>query len=256
MNLQFPNVTLLIAHYNRSKSLERLLASFRDLGFKFGDIVVSDDGSKPEHQEYIKGLQSTFNFRLITAEKNRGLGNNNNKGQDAVKTPLTLYVQEDFDPTQKFPQAFTDGVSMLSEYPDIDLVRFYAYEVHPYLKPFKYDYNEMLFGVFKWHLHKMWLYSDHPHLRRSNFFSKFGRYPEGLKVEETEYRMMISFLKNKGKAVIYKDIRALFDQKNSQAEPSTVRRNVWRNSGNPLISLTRHLYRHAKFNYYYLFKKV
>ena len=40
-----------------------------------------------------------------------GLGNNINKGQDAVKTPLTLYVQEDFTPAAIFPESFTHGTS-------------------------------------------------------------------------------------------------------------------------------------------------
>ena len=75
----FSDVTLLVTHYNRSRSMERLLHSFRNLNISFGDIVVSDDGSKPEHLDYLKSLQSSLNFRLITTEKNKGLGNNINK---------------------------------------------------------------------------------------------------------------------------------------------------------------------------------
>ena len=95
---EFNKITLLVTHYNRSQSLERLLQSFADQQIVFGDIVVSDDGSKPEHLERLKLDEKKFGFRLITAAKNAGLGNNINKGQDAVKTPYTLYVQEDFDP--------------------------------------------------------------------------------------------------------------------------------------------------------------
>src|SRR5215217_1207972 len=103
---QFDDVTLLITHYNRSQSLEQLLKSFAVLHCKFEDIVVSDDGSKPEHIDYLHTLQRQFEFRLITTPKNRGLGNNINKGQDAVQTPLTLYVQEDFTPALIFPEKF------------------------------------------------------------------------------------------------------------------------------------------------------
>jgi glycosyltransferase involved in cell wall biosynthesis len=94
----FQDTTLLITHYNRSESLERLLTSFEDLNCRFGDIVVSDDGSKPEHLTKVKSLANRFNFTLVTTPVNKGLGNNINKGQDAVKTPYTLYVQEDFQP--------------------------------------------------------------------------------------------------------------------------------------------------------------
>src|SRR5688572_15299793 len=110
----FKGVTLMVTHYNRSRSLERLLNSFKNLNCTFEDIVVSDDGSKPEHQEYIKSLHNMFTFRLITTEKNKGLGNNINKGQDAVKTKYTLYVQEDFDPTAVFPERFTDALDLIN----------------------------------------------------------------------------------------------------------------------------------------------
>src|SRR5581483_5614559 len=92
----FPSVTLLITHYNRSSSLERLLAHFRQLGCTFGEIIVADDASKPEHIDKIKSLQPLYLFRLLTVPQNGGLGRNLNRGQDAVKTPYTLYVQEDF----------------------------------------------------------------------------------------------------------------------------------------------------------------
>ena len=45
----FPAVTLLITHYNRSNSLERLLNAFKALDVIFGDIIVSDDSSKEVH---------------------------------------------------------------------------------------------------------------------------------------------------------------------------------------------------------------
>src|SRR5690349_6643889 len=174
----FPDVTLLITHYNRSRSLERLLRRFRDLSCAFGDIVVSDDGSKPEHLEYIGNLKQHFDFNLVTTEKNKGLGNNINKGQDAVKTPFTLYVQEDFDPTDIFPASFEKAVNIFRSREDLDIIRFYAYFKYPYLKPYKDGFSEMEFGLMKPGYRKFYYYSDHPHLRRSNFLHKFGRYPE------------------------------------------------------------------------------
>jgi len=252
---RFDEVTLLITHYNRSRSLERLLTSFRNLGCSFGDIVVSDDGSKPEHLDYIKSLESPFQCRVVTTPKNKGLGNNINKGQDAVRTPYTLYVQEDFDPTRVFPGHFRDSLDIIKKRNDIDIIRFYAYSKYPYLGPAEKGFAEMRFGLFRPGYMKFYQYSDHPHLRRSNFFEKFGRYVEGEKVEKTEYLMMMSFLRKKGKGLQYENIHDLFEQKNSSAEPSTVRRNYWRESGSSAIGGMRHLYRHLKLNVDYLFKK-
>lgn len=51
ITFEFPEVTLVITHYNRSTSLERLLQSIKDLKCSFNEIIVSDDGSKLEHLE-------------------------------------------------------------------------------------------------------------------------------------------------------------------------------------------------------------
>ena len=252
---QFDKVTLLITHYNRSESLERLLASFVSLNCNFDDIVVSDDGSKPENLEKVRALQPKYHFRLITTPKNKGLGNNINKGQAAVTTPYTLYVQEDFVPNPVFRDCMTNAMKFMEDMGDLDMVRFYAYFKYPYLKPLAHGFSEMKFRIWYLGYKKFHVYSDHPHLRRTSFPEKFGRYMEGVKGDVTEYRMVISFLRNKGKALFYNDYRNVFDQKNSAAEPSTMKRNFWRESDNPLVAWLRDLYRHYKFNRDYFFMK-
>ena len=240
----FEEVTLLITHYNRSKSLERLLASFQHLKVGFGDVVVSDDGSKPENLENVKVLQKIFNFRLITTPVNRGLGNNINKGQDAVNTPYTLYVQEDFEPKPVFVQHFSDALQFMKEDKALDIARFYAYFKYPYLKPYGKGFSEMIFKVSPFannHL-KFYVYSDHPHLRRSSFLEKFGRYPEGIKGDITEYRMALSFIKKNGKGIFYDNFNDLFYQKNSPDEPSTMGRSSWRESRNIFALAVRAVY--------------
>ncbi len=249
MEYSFSEVTLLVTHYNRSSSLEHLLHSFQKLGVSFGGVVVSDDGSKPEHLSKLRQLQKEFTFDLITTEKNKGLGNNINKGQDAVQTPYTLYVQEDFEPTRAFPDRFVDALGFMNQDASLDIVRFYAYIPYPYMRPKGQGFSEMIFPAWATNYKKIYYYSDHPHLRRSNFFEKFGRYPEGMKGDKTEYEMCISFLKNKGKGLFYNDFQSLFTQKNSEAEPSTMTRSSISQSENPVISLVRDLYRQLKYNY-------
>lgn len=256
----FKDVTLLITHYNRSRSLERLLANFQQLGCSFGDIVVSDDCSKPEHVDYIKSLHSKFNFRLITTPKNGGLGNNINKGQDAVTTPFTLYVQEDFDPKPGFKEHFPDALEIIKGKSDIDIIRFYAYFKYPYLKPFGKGFSEMIFKPWLPGYYKFYQYSDHPHLRRSSFLQKFGRYVEGENVDKTEYKMSISFLRKKGKGLFYNEFTTIFDQVNTSAEPSTASyRKEWKNSKNPAVLLLRAIYlqfKFVKFNFDLLFMRL
>ncbi|PSR56655.1 glycosyl transferase family 2 [Adhaeribacter arboris] len=246
----FEGITLLITHYNRSHSLERLLRTFKEQNCSFQDIVVSDDGSKIEHLTKLKDLQAILPFRLITTEKNQGLGHNINKGQDAVNTPYTLYIQEDFVPKPIFNRSLQNALSFMAEKKELDMVRFYAYFKYPFLKPYKNGFSEMLFSPWPWYwgYQKFYYYSDHPHLRRSNFLEKFGRYPEGLKGDVTEYRMMMSFIQKKGQGLFYDNFQSLFDQQNSSAEPSTMKRNYWRESEQPLVTVARHFYRHLKFN--------
>lgn len=245
----FPDITLLITHYNRSASLERLLEAFKKQHITFGDIVVSDDGSKAEHLVKLKELELFYPISLITTAVNRGLGNNINKGQDAVKTPYTLYVQEDFDPFPEYGAHLKDALDIMVERPDIDMMRFYAYFKYPYLKPYRNGYSEMMFKIWYPGYRKFHCYSDHPHLRRSSFLKKFGRYREGIKGDRTEFLMALSFLKHKGKAMFYENYKGLFDQVNSADEPSTMKRSDLRQSNNPLIAFARMIYRNVKHTY-------
>jgi glycosyltransferase involved in cell wall biosynthesis len=249
----FNGVTLLVTHYNRSVSLERLLSAFREQDCFFEDIVVSDDGSMPEHLIRIQALQQIYNFRLITTPVNKGLGHNMNKGQDAVRTDLVLYVQEDFVPSADFLPRFSEALTYMNTRPELDIIRFYAYFRYPYLKPAGNGFSQMRFKLWYLGYRKFYMYSDHPHLRRRNFLEKFGRYTEGVKGDVTEYRMMMSFLQQGGKGLFYEDYKALFEQYNSSDEPSTMKRDYWRESNHYLISMLRHLYRHVRFNYDFLF---
>jgi len=244
----FKEVTLLITHYNRSNSLERLLEAFTKRECTFGNIVVSDDASKPEHLKKISDLQQQYSFRLITAQKNGGLGNNINKGQDTVNTPYTLYVQEDFVPTKEFAANFENAYKIMQEKSDLDIIRFYAYFKYPYLKPFRSDFSEMIFKPWYPGYMKFYYYSDHPHLRRSDFFTKFGRYAEGINADKTEYRMCISFIKNKGKGLFYDKFKTLFLQVNSLEEPTTaIHRADWKTQKNLLVLLLRAMYLQVKY---------
>ena len=242
----FSQVALLITHYNRSQSLKNLLQTFNNQKVIFGEIVVSDDGSEPRHQLELEKLQTEFNFRLIKSFQNKGLGNNINKGQDAVTKPYTLYIQEDFVPKPPFASHLQEALQLMDSNNELDLTRFYAYFSYPKLQPYKNGFSEMIFSRATVNHLKFYVYSDHPHLRRSSFFEKFGRYPEGIKGDLTEYQMAISFIKNNGKGLFYNQFDSLFDQCNSCAEPSTMKRSQWRQSKNFMVQTVRAVYLYFK----------
>jgi len=252
----FNEITLLVTHYNRSMSLERLLKSFAGRQIRFKEIVVSDDGSKSEHIKNLELFKDEYGIRLELAERNKGLANNINKGQRAVNTPFTLYVQEDFIPTERFGKSLADGFEFMQENSKIDLVRFYAYRKHPYLKPLKNGFSEMEFHFWRPNAHQFNCYSDHPHLRRSSFLDKFGDYEEGIKSDRAEFKMAMSFVQHKGKAIIHNDFREIFIQENSSAEPSQVARKKLKKqiqlSDSFFIKIVRSVYRNVKFRAEYL----
>lgn len=253
MPFHFPTVTLLVTHYNRSQSLARLLQAFQKQEITFGNIVVSDDGSKLEQIDKLNDLVPQYQFNLVTTPQNKGLGNNINKGQDAVTTAYTLYVQEDFDPFPGYGKQLKNALSIMNERADVDMVRFYAYFKYPYLKPYRDGFSEMIFKIWYPGYKKFHVYSDHPHLRRTTFFEKFGRYAEGIKGDRTEFLMNLSFIKKKGKAMFYEDFKGLFNQVNSSDEPSTMTRSDMRQSNNPLIVVARAVYRNVKHTWEVLF---
>lgn len=252
----FKDVCLLITHFNRSNSLERLLRTCKQLGLNFGEIVVSDDCSTPEHISQLEILQNEYQFKLITTPENRGLGNNINKGQSAVTCPLTLYVQEDFVPLNSFAEHFIDALEIMQKHKDLDIIRFYSYIRYPHLKPFDKGFSEMVYKRWSLHYLKIYYYSDHPHLRKSNFLEKFGKYTERVSVDRSEYRMCISFIQQKGKGLFFNDYKSLFKQINPEDEPSTTLRNQLTLSENILIRFIRDIYRQFRYNYDLRFLRV
>lgn len=246
----FPEVTLLVTHYNRSQSLANLLRTFRERGCSFGGIVVSDDGSRPEHQAILVDLRDEYGFDLVTTSQNKGLGNNINKGQDAVRTPYTLYVQEDFMPLEQAPDVIAAALDRMQRDSSLDLVRLYAYFPYPYCEDAGGGFSRMIFRPQIWYTNhlKFYFYSDHPHVRRSTFFDRFGRYVEGTNSDIAEFTMCLSVLKHKGKGLFYNDFTQVFDQVNSSAEPSTATfRSDWKQKQNPLVLLLRWIYLKFRF---------
>ncbi len=250
----FPGVTLLITHYNRSASLSRLLARFRELNCRFDEIVVSDDASKPEHQQKIKELQQEYGFRLVSTPVNKGFPANINRGLDAVKTPYSLYVQEDFIPSDICPAHLQDALGFMNDDKSLDYIRFWSFYRYPTLKPYGKGFSETIYNPWTLNHLSFFMYSDNPHLRRSNFFQRFGRYQEGIDGNIAEHNMSISYIQNKGKGLFYDEYQALFTHANSADEPSTFDRANWRQSRNPAFLAMRWLY--LRFKWYKSLREV
>lgn len=257
--IHFQNICLLITHYNRSKSLERLLASLQQVGCSFGELIIADDGSKKEHIEYIElELSKLYSFRIVKSPVNKGLGHNLNIGQAAATKPFILYIQEDFEPSSAFPQVLQLSEQYMQEDSSIDMTRFFAHYRYPYLKPFTKDdrFSISYFSYTATRYDKIYNYSDLPHLKRKDFSQKFGKFREGIAGDRTEYWMCISFMKKRGVVLFYNDYKALFTHANSDSEPSTMLRKQLSTSQNLFIKLLRTIYRQIRYNYDIFLKKI
>jgi glycosyltransferase involved in cell wall biosynthesis len=227
INQKFLGVTLLITHFNRSESLKRLLENLNRHQIFFEEVIVSDGGSRPEHLNSVIDLKEEYGFSLLTSPENKGLGNTINMGQDAVKTPYILYIQEDFVPKAAFADALRDAIEIAENEKEWDLIRFYSFpwSPYPYLKDYKKGFATMGFSLspfYTSHL-KFHIYSDHPHLKRRSFPEKFGRYFESRNGDVTEMSMCRTFLKRKGKALYFRDFKDLFEHDNPEDEPGLFR---------------------------------
>jgi glycosyltransferase involved in cell wall biosynthesis len=249
-----PGVTLLITHYDRSHSLERLLKAFENEGIQFESVIVSDDGSDHYHTQKIYALREQYHFQLVLSDKNRGLGHCLNKGQSAVTTPLTLYVQEDFIPTEKFKEVYRTAVELFNKDKTLDIIRFFSNFRYPYLAPYKNQFSRMYLPKLGLNYKKIYLYSDGPHLRRSNFLEKFGPYRESIHGDRTEYWMCISFIKNGGQGLFYDDFRSLFLHINTSEEPSRMERPEWNPKPNFFYVVVQYIYRQLRYNFDIVFR--
>jgi hypothetical protein len=249
----FDDVTLLITHYNRSGSVQRLLETLLAQQLRFAAIVVADDGSLPAHRQRLERLVPVYGLQLVASARNYGLGHNLNQGQAHVQTALTLYVQEDFLPTPKFGPALQQAVALMRRDAQWDLVRFFANFQYPYTTPYQGEFAAITIPPFALDYHKIYAYSDNPHLRRTTFPAKFGPYREDLPGDRTEYRMCISFIQKHGQALLHNDFQGLFAHVNTAEEPSTMQRVAWKQQPSPLLTLAKTLYRQVKYNYDLLF---
>lgn len=247
--IRYKDVTLLITHYNRTNSLERLLISVQKLDVVFAEVIVSDDASDEAHLLLLKELQSVYHFTIITAEKNGGLAANINKGQRAVTSAYILYVQEDFEITPFFKSVLPEAVSLMEADKGLDLVRFFAHFRYPYLEPYQGDFEEVSIPGLALDYTKIYAYSDTPHLKRVSFEKKFGAYREDLVADRMEYRMCLSFIANKGRCIINRHYASLFIHENLSVEPSTAKRPFRQSSKDFLIQIARFWYRQIRYNW-------
>lgn len=149
------SIDVIIPHRNRSKYLNELLSSVKNMTDLHISVIVVDDASHPNELEKITNLKKKYDFDLIPlrSEKPNGAGFARNIALDHCKSEYVLFADSD--------DFFYDNVwqiisGIIKEYPDKDLYHFTTDSVEEdgskgkrltytncYLKFIKHNYDNL-----------------------------------------------------------------------------------------------------------------
>lgn len=189
-------LSVLITHYNRPEALAICIAAIRKLEFSVPiELVVSDDGSKPEH---VKELHKLAIDTLVTTPTNKGLASNLNRGIKACKGNYIMYVQEDFIIKPEILQVLSESMSLLDSN-TLDMVRFRANYVFNHLIPLTAHINKIPKFSFRNFNINTFQYSDNPFLTTPAFFERLDYFLENTSGPYGETEFAIRVLNSKAK---------------------------------------------------------
>tara|TARA_B100000686_G_scaffold349563_1_gene443252 strand:+ start:2141 stop:2947 length:807 start_codon:yes stop_codon:yes gene_type:complete len=182
-----PKVSVVFITYNRPDFLVESINGIKNnCKYPNLELVVSDDCTKPSIEKHLDNLAID---KISKSKTNQGLGANTNKGIRAASGEYILHLQDDFECISTEP-FIEKSIQIMQTHSDIGLVRLH----HSTMFPNKIDYelsdgtpySILEFDQPKDMKNNIYIYSDHPHLKKSDFHDKSGYFTEGLKVGETE----------------------------------------------------------------------
>lgn len=178
------DVSVLFITYNRSDLLEIAFQSIReqmDFGSLRVEYVVSDDATDaPNH---LKILSMPFD-KFVIAERNMGLGNNQNKGIAATSGRYILQIQDDLEFIGDKALVLT-ALEILESDHDIGIIQLIN-QTPSVPHEVRYLENGTRYLVFENDRIPQIRdsgarpYSDQPHLKRRQFCEDIGPYKEGI----------------------------------------------------------------------------
>lgn len=192
------DVSVLFITYNRSDLLKIALQSIRermDFGNLRVEFVVSDDASDAPHHSKI--LSMPFD-KFVIAERNMGLGNNQNKGIAATSGRYILEIQDDFEFIGDKVLIFT-ALEILESDHDVGIIQL-TNETPSAPHEVRYLENGTRYLVFENdgipQLRDTGArpYSDRPHLKRRQFCEEIGPYRECMRLDlmELTYQQQVA----------------------------------------------------------------
>jgi glycosyltransferase involved in cell wall biosynthesis len=182
----WPLVSVVFVTYKRFDLLKLTVESFlRKTDYPNLELVVADDASGDEVQQQIRTLPvDVFAF----AERNRGLGANNNLGLRHCSGECILMLQDDWE-CHGPNEYLRNAVSVMQANPSVGIINFVGAD-HPPDRDQRLEGSDepcyvtpkALAGGHMEHF----LYSDNPHLRSRAMMDFMGFYLEDRDMEKCE----------------------------------------------------------------------
>jgi len=101
--------SVILPAYNNISTIERLLNSLRNQSMSLDEfeIIAVDGGSTDGTREYLESINFEGSFKLIKQEKNLGIGSARNRGINAAKSKILLFIDCDMEVEKEWVETHT-----------------------------------------------------------------------------------------------------------------------------------------------------
>lgn len=197
--LDYPPVSIQICTYNRPREIRQTLTALsRYLCYEGNlQVVICDDHSPGEYRKQLK--QDYPLAQIVDTGKQGGWGVNVNRGLGQIETEYIFFLEDDYVLTE--PLDLTIGVMLLMRNEHIGMVRYRGTAgdhliyhqmetdlsaTHPHYREGVGLEGKCTYFLLDGGSPALWIYSNGPHLKHIRFHQFYGRYPEGLRLGQTE----------------------------------------------------------------------
>lgn len=208
-----PKIAIQLCTYDRYDEIKRTVEALQD-NLKYPhdkiSLYVCDDSSPGKYISKLKRL-NLFHYwetSFISTPQNGGWGRNVNNGLKQIPEDYIFFLEDDY--VLEYPLDLRIGVALLEKKPHLGMLRYrgsagghfvfhqFEADLSSFSKESSFVNQDDWFEGAKtvpWKVTylqfdsgspELYIYSHGPHLKRKNFHSIYGMYPEGLKLGETE----------------------------------------------------------------------
>lgn len=201
----WPDVDLIVINYGRFNEIQATITALEDkLIYPREHLryLIADDGTPGNHREMLADtrlFQRMYKWEFVPGKENLGWGGNANRALAYSTAPYIFQIEDDYVLTKMLD--LQAAIATMEVKQEIGMMRFRGtagdhmvfHQMEADITQFMPNYHEGLglpgkvtYFLFDSGSPGLYLYSHGCHLKRKNFHDFYGKYPEGLKLGETE----------------------------------------------------------------------